>query len=325
MLQTILSLSFGLILLVAGGEFLVRGAVQAARKLGVSPLVIGITLVGFGTSMPEMVTSVKAGLSGSPGIAFGNIVGSNIANILLIAGVSAVICPIIVARAALRRDAVVMLATALVFAILAPLVPMGRLVGLGLLAGLGLYLWTVIRQERVRHDGGAAGDKNFALAGVDQTLEAPPRPLGISLLTALGGLVLVVAGGALLVDGAIGIARDLGISETVIGLTIVAVGTSLPELVTSVVAALRKQGDVAFGNVVGSNIYNVLGIGGSTALIAPSHVPEAMVRFDLPVMVAVSALLVVVAATGLRIHRAEGALLLGAYVVYVWMLWPTAA
>ena len=230
MLQTILSLSFGLILLVAGGECLVRGAVQAARKLGLSPLVIGITLVGFGTSMPEMVTSVKAGLSGSPGIAFGNIVGSNIANILLIAGVSAVICPIIVARAALRRDAVVMLATALVFAILAPLVPMGRLVGLGLLAGLGLYLWTVIRQERVRHDGGTAGDKNVALAGVDQTLEASPCPLGISLLTALGGLVLVVAGGAFLVNGAISIARDLGISETVIGLTIVAVGTSLPEL-----------------------------------------------------------------------------------------------
>jgi cation:H+ antiporter len=325
MLQTILLLVLGLILLVAGGEFLVRGAVQAARKLGVSPLVIGLTLVGFGTSMPELVTSVKAGLSGSPGIAFGNIVGSNIANILLIAGVSAVICPIIVARAALRRDAVVMLAVALVFAVLAPLVPVGRLVGLGLLAGLGIYLWTVIRQERANHDSGAAGDKSAALVGVDQVLEAAARPLGISLLIALGGLVLVIAGGALVVEGAIVIAHDLGISETVIGLTIVAVGTSLPELVTSVVAALRKQGDVAFGNVVGSNIYNILGIGGTTAVIAPSRVPESIVRFDLPVMVVVSALLVVVAATGLRINRAEGALLVAGYVLYVWLLWPASA
>ncbi len=302
-----------------------RGAVQAARKLGVSPLVIGLTLVGFGTSMPELVTSVKAGLSGSPGIAFGNIVGSNIANILLIAGVSAVLCPVIVARAALRRDAIAMLAVAFAFAMLAPMVPMGRLVGAGLLTGLGVYLWTVIRQERASHDGGAAGDKSAALDGVDRVLEATTRPLGIALLIALGGLVLVVSGGALLVDGAVVIARDLGISETVIGLTVVAVGTSLPELVTSVVAALRKQGDVASGNIVGSNIYNILGIGGATALIAPSRVPDAMVRFDLPVMVVVSALLVLVAATGLRINRAEGALLVAGYVLYVWLLWPASA
>ncbi|WP_238365433.1 calcium/sodium antiporter [Mesobacterium pallidum] len=272
MLQTFLSLALGLILLVAGGEFLVRGAVQVARKLGVSPLVIGLTLVGFGTSMPELVTSEKAGLAGSPGIAFGNIVGSNIANILLIAGISAVLCPVIVARAALRRDAIVMLAVAFVFAMLAPMVPMGRLMGACLLAGLGVYLWTVIRQERVSHDGGATGDKSAALDSVDQVLAATTRPLGIALLIALGGLVLVVTGGALLVDGAIVIARDLGISETVMRLTVVAVGTSLPELVTSVVAAL----------------------------------------------------FVLVAATGLRINRAEGELLVAGYVLYVWLLWPAS-
>lgn len=315
----------GFVLLITGGDLLVRGAVQIAERIGISPLVIGLTLVGFGTSMPELVTSVQAGLSDSPGIAFGNIVGSNIANILLITGVSALICPIIISPSALRRDAVMMLLVAIAFAGLALVLPMGRLVGSGLIALLIGYLWFVIRQERTVTDGGGAiHNKSLALSDADPGI-APLRAwrgFVIPLIFALGGLGLVVAGGAFLVSGAVAVARGFNVSETVIGLTIVAVGTSMPELITSLIAALKQQGDVAFGNVVGSNIYNILGIGGTTALIAPSNVPQEIVRFDAPVMVAVSLLLVLFATTGLRIARREGAILIMGYVGYGWMLWP---
>jgi len=324
MTETWLPLIAGLVLLVAGGELLVRGAVQAAERIGISPLVIGLTLVGFGTSMPELVTSVQAGLNGSPGIAYGNVVGSNIANILLIAGVSALITPVIVARSALRRDAAVMLGVAIAFAAIAPFLPMGRIMGLVFLAVLVGYILFVIRQERGSSDHGAIHDKSAALVGADPTI-APPhsrRGLVVPLLIAVAGLALVVGGGSLLVNGAVALARGFGVSETVIGLTIVAIGTSMPELVTSVIAALKRQGDVAFGNVVGSNIYNILGIGGTTALIAPSFVPEEIAGFDAPVMVGVSLLLVIFAATGLRIARREGAVLLASYGAYVWLIWP---
>ncbi|WP_335946083.1 calcium/sodium antiporter [Salipiger bermudensis] len=324
MTETWIPLFGGLILLVAGGELLVRGAVQAAERLGISPLVIGLTLVGFGTSMPELVTSVQAGLNGSPGIAYGNVVGSNIANILLIAGVSALICPIIVARSALRRDATVLLAVAAGFAVLAWTVPLGRLAGLGLVALLIGYIAFVVRQERGAADGGALHDKTQALALADPGLAPPHAPgrLALPLLIAFAGLALVVLGGSFLVSGAVALARGFDVSETVIGLTIVAVGTSMPELVTSIIAALKRQGDVAFGNVVGSNIYNLLGIGGATALIAPSRVPAEIVVFDAPLMVGVSLLLVLFAASGLRIGRREGVVLLGGYAAYLGLLWP---
>lgn len=324
MIETWLPLFAGLFLLIAGGELLVRGAVQVAERLGVSSLVIGLTLVGFGTSMPELVTSVQASLSGFPGIAYGNIVGSNIANILLIAGVSALIFPIVVARVALKRDAAVMLAVAAAFAVLPFALPMSRLVGIAAVALLIGYIWFVIQQERTSADGGAIHEKSAALAEADPGI-APPRGEGgllLPLIVALVGLVLIVFGGSLLVNGAVAIARSFGVSETVIGLTIVAVGTSMPELVTSVIAALKRHGDVAFGNIVGSNIYNILGIGGATALIAPSNVPQEIVQFDAPVMLGVSLLLVIFAATGLRIGRREGAFLLAGYAAYGWMLWP---
>lgn len=324
MIETWLPLFAGLFLLIAGGELLVRGAVQAAERLGVSSLVIGLTLVGFGTSMPELVTSVQAGLGGFPGIAYGNIVGSNIANILLIAGVSALIFPIVVARAALKRDAAVMLAVVAAFAVLPFALPMSRVVGIAAVALLIGYIWFVIQQERTSADGGAIHDKSAALAEADPGIAPPHRKGGLllPLVVALVGLVLIVFGGSLLVNGAVAIARSFGVSETVIGLTIVAVGTSMPELVTSVIAALKRQGDVAFGNIVGSNIYNILGIGGATALIAPSNVPQEIVQFDAPLMLGVSLLLVIFAATGLRIGRREGAFLLAGYAAYGWMLWP---
>lgn len=326
-----LQLLGGLVLLVLGGEFLVRGAVQVATRFGVSPLVIGLTLVGFGSSTPELVTSVQAALSGSPGIAYGNIVGSNIANILLILGIAALIAPIAVSSNALKRDSTIMVAVAVVFAVVAALTPMGLVAGVVFVAALVLYVLAAFRQERAMAPDapgglhGAAFDKSLALQEADPALTPTPetgRSAVLSFLIALAGLGLVVLGGYFLVNGAVGLARSFGISETIIGLTIVAVGTSMPELVTSVMAAIRHQTEVAFGNIVGSNIYNILGIGGFTALIAPTEVPEQIVRFDNLVMIAASLLLVLFAYTGRRISRVEGVILVAAYGGYVALIWP---
>ncbi|GAB1490017.1 calcium/sodium antiporter [Opitutaceae bacterium] len=331
-MDTFLLLAGGLILLVVGGEFLVRGAVRLAERFGMSSLLIGLTLVGFGTSTPELVTSVQAAMAGSPGIAVGNIVGSNIANILFILGLSALISPIKVGPSALRRDGVIVLLTALLFAGVSAFWRLDRVVGFGFVLGLVAYLVYAYRQEKVIAVTGQAGhtaafEKSEAHAEVvDHTKKSHARSAGtdiaISTGIAIGGLVLVVAGGDLLVSGAIGLARGFGISESVIGLTIVAVGTSMPELVTSVVAAFRKHSDVALGNVLGSNIYNTLGIGGVTAVLSPTDVPVQIVRFDNPVMVVVSATLLLFAWTGGRIGRREGGILLLGYATYVAALWP---
>ncbi|MFC3166905.1 MULTISPECIES: calcium/sodium antiporter [Paracoccus] len=330
-MQIALQLVGGLILLMLGGELLVRGAVQVATRFGVSPLVIGLTLVGFGTSTPELVTSVQAALSGSPGIAYGNIVGSNIANILLILGIAAIITPIAVSSNALKRDSTIMVLVTVVFAIVAALVPMGLLAGLVFVAALAGYIFAAFWQERGLAAGalddahGAAFDKSLALQEADPALKGTSdigRSAFLSILIAIAGLALVVLGGNLLVSGAVGLARSFSISETIIGLTIVAIGTSMPELVTSVMAALRKQTEVAFGNVVGSNIYNILGIGGFTALIAPTNVPSEIVRFDNLIMIGASLVLVAFAFTGRRISRREGAVLVAGYAAYVALIWP---
>lgn len=328
MLDIWLPLIGGFVLLVAGGDLLVRGAVQVASRFGVSPLVIGLTLVGFGTSTPELVTSVQAALIGAPGIAYGNIVGSNIANMLLIVGLSAMLYPMIVTSSALRRDGVFMITVAMVFSGLAALMPMERWIGVIFISALCAYICVAFRQERQTtslHDHGALHHKTVALQAVDpgtMPVTAQSGSIIQPFMITVGGLVLVILGGYFLVDGAVVLARSLGISETVIGLTIVAVGTSLPELVTSVLAAIRKQSDVAFGNIVGSNIYNILFIGGATALIAPGAVPSEIVRFDNVAMVGMSLVLVFFAWTGLRIARWEGLALLAAYGGYVCLLWP---
>lgn len=322
--MTALLILSGLALLIVGGDVMVRGAVGVATRLGVSPLVIGLTLVGFGTSTPELVTSVQASLAGSPGIAVGNIVGSNIANILLIMGIAALVTPIAIASASLKRDGGIMIAAAVLFAFLSAAADLSRLTGAIFVLLLAAYVFYSFRQEQaVPADHGAAYDKGEAALDVDGGLRPEKAgSMALSLGLAFGGLALVVLGGKFLVDGAVALARGYGISETVIGLTIVAVGTSMPELVTSIVAAVRRHSDVAFGNVVGSNIYNILGIGGVTALIAPTSVPAEMLRFDIPIMVGVSVLLFAVAWTGFRIGRREGGLLLLGYVVYLAVLWP---
>jgi cation:H+ antiporter len=317
-LETLLTIAGGLVLLTAGGEGVVRGAVGVARRLGVSELLIGLTLVAFGTSAPELLTSVQAALAGSPGIAVGNVVGSNIGNILLIFAIVAMVRPVAVDPAAIRRDGLVMLLVTLMFvAIAASVGVLARWVGGVLVALLVAYVLFAWWTER---DGGPAAERH---AGEGEQKPTPGASLGVSLLFAFGGLVLLVVGADLLVGGAIVLARTLGLSETVIGLTIVAIGTSLPELVASLAAALKGRADVAFGNIVGSNIYNVLGILGITALVAPVSVPPDMMLRDWAAMIGSAALLLVHAWTGARVSRAEGGVLLLGYAVYAWLLLPS--
>ena len=306
----------GLAGLLVGGDMLVRGAVALARAFGVSPLLIGLTIVGFGTSAPELVTSLQAAFAGSPGIAIGNIVGSNSGNILLILGIGALIAPISVAPAVLRRDGTVLaLATlACAGAILAGGV--GRMVGGAFVVALAGYLLATVFIERRRHTAAAEMYEHEA--------EVLPLPRGATwraALILLGGLAATLLGARFLVDGAISLAGRFGMPEEVIGLTIVAIGTSMPELVTSVIAARKGQGDVAFGNVVGSNIFNILGILGITAVVSQLAVPASIAGFDIWVMLAATVVFLIFARTGWRVGRREGAVLVTAYVAYIgWLI-----
>jgi cation:H+ antiporter len=307
-----IQLAIGLVLLLGGGEALVRGSVAVAVRSGLSPLVIGLTLVGFGTSAPELVACIQAALAGAPGIAVGNIVGSNIANILLILGVAAVIMPVVTTKQAFQRDGTVLIGASVVLlaAILGGFI--GRWIGLAFLLLLAGYLGYTYVTERKTPDA-----RGQVYADEVSEVALPNVSLTVALLLAFGGIAAVVFGAELLVDAAIVVARDFGISEAVIGLTLVAVGTSLPELATAVVAAFRNHGDVAFGNIVGSNIFNALGITGATALVAPIAVPDEIMRLDVWVMMATAVLLVVFAVTGWRVSRREGAVCLIAYGAYL--------
>ncbi|KPF75142.1 sodium:calcium antiporter [Blastomonas sp. AAP25] len=315
-----LFLLLGLVLLIGGGDILVRGAVRIAERLRLSPMLIGLTVVGMGTSMPELAASVQASLAGSPGIALGNIVGSNIANALLILGAAALIAPIAVQSKALWRDGGVATLAAMALLAAGASVGLSRAAGFAFLCAMAGYIYFAYRQERAGAPHGAAYDRAIAMEEVDPALVPHDKPTA-SLATALAlfavGLALIVAGGVVLVDAAIQIAQQLGISDAVIGLTIVAIGTSFPELVTSVIAAYRRQGDIALGNVLGSNIYNILFIGGITGVVAPTAVPASIMGFDLWVLLATSVLVMVLALTGRRLGRIEGLTLVAAYCVYL--------
>ncbi|XWN31634.1 MAG: calcium/sodium antiporter [Devosia sp.] len=304
-------LAIGLVFLLAGGEALVRGSVAFAKRLGVSPLVIGLTLVGFGTSTPELVASVQAALIGAPGIAVGNIIGSNIANILLILGIASMLVPLDTSRSVLRRDGAMLFAASFIMTGVVISGSMERWVGMALVVGLAIYTIATFV---------SAGRKaEAASAGLDADTDVDPWPRSVvgSLGLTVAGIAGVVVGADLLVDSAIEIAKFAGISEAVIGLTVVAVGTSLPELVTSIIAAFRRQGDVALGNIIGSNIFNILGIAGVTALVSPIPIPPAIVRLDVWVMVAASVLLIAFAASGRGISRMQGAVLFLCYIAYL--------
>lgn len=314
----LLELAGGFVLLVAGGDALVRGAVALAARLGVSPLMIGLTLVGFGTSMPELVTSLQAAFDGAPGIAVGNVVGSNIANILLILGTAALIYPVATSRAAFGRDGTSLMLATLACTGAVLLGHLDRLTGLVLMLLLAGYLAVAYFGERRAMRSAAA--QSASVSGVQDTIPAAPGRLWLALLMVIGGIGLTVLGARFLVSGAISLAAAAGISETVVGLTVVAVGTSLPELVTSVMAALRRQSDVAFGNIIGSNIFNVLGILGVTAAVHPIEVPAEIAAVDIWVMLGVTLIFTLFAVTGWRICRKEGAVLLAGYGIYTGLL-----
>lgn len=310
----LLVVATGLALLLAGGEALVRGAVAFARRAGISPLVVGLTVVAFGTSTPELVVSVHAALSDAPGIALGNIVGSNIANILLILGGAAALWPLAVHRDALRRDGLVMLGATLVFTLFAREGTIGPFAGATMLALLAIYVGWSIRSDL---RGGPPAALHGAEAASAEESHGAPRAAWAIVASLIGGIVGLIIGARFAVAGATGLARAVGVPEEVIGLTLVAVGTSLPELVTSLVAARRGQADVCVGNVLGSNSFNLLGIGGVAAIVTPLAVPPSIVGFDLWVLAAVSLLAVAFMLSGLRVVRAEGWLLLGLYAGYV--------
>lgn len=308
-MSPVLLLAVGFLLLVLGGELLVRGASRLALAVGLSPLVVGLTVVAFGTSAPEMGVSVVASLQGDPGIALGNVVGSNVFNVLAVLGASALAAPLVVTRRVVRREVPLMVAVSALVWLLAADGTLGGVEGLGLVAGIVVYTWWTVWGARRERDEGPGP-------------EALPEVSGgwpVATGAVLAGLALLVLGSRWLVEGAAEMARAVGVSDAVVGLTVVAAGTSLPEAVTSLVAALRGQRDIAVGNVVGSNLFNLLAILGCAAVMAPGPlaVPPEMLAFDLPVMTAVAVACLPVFFTGSEIARWEGALFLGYYLAYV--------
>lgn len=308
-----LAMAGGLAALTAGAELLVRGASRLARAAGVSPLVIGLTVVAFGTSAPEIAVTVGAAITGEAEIALGNVVGSNIFNVLAVLGFSALASPLVVQRRLVRSDVPLMVLLSFGVAALCLDGSLGRLEGATLAASLAGYLWWTVRRARAEgcEAGGESGEGH---PGDNSVLR------DIALTAA--GLLLLPAGARMLVSGASEIARALGATELVIGLTIVAAGTSLPEVATSVMAALRGERDIAVGNVVGSNIFNLLCVLGLAGMLSPSPVvvPEAALRFDIPVMLACAVACLPVAYTGYRIDRWEGALFTAYYFAYLTFL-----
>lgn len=319
MTLTVFMLIGGLVLLLSGGELLVRGAVGLADRAHVTPLIVGLVIVGFGTSMPELVTSLDAALAGSPAIAWGNVVGSNIANMLLVLGASAILGPIALRSDSALRDCVFVVVSSLALMGMAIAGVASQLLALAMLGTLIAYVVYCYREERVapavRHN--APYDRYVAVELRDTRLHVRVDGWLRPLLFTVSGLALLVAGGRLLVTSAIDLAALAGLSETLIGLTVVAVGTSLPELATSLIAARKGHPEVAFGNVVGSSLYNILGIGGVVMFAAPNAIPTSLMPFDLGVMT--SAAILVTAAVWFRhsISRLGGFLLVFAYAAFL--------
>ena len=298
----------GFILLYFGAELLVRGSSALARRFGLSPLVIGLTVVAFGTSAPELAVSVDAALKGRSDIALGNVIGSNIANIGLILGTAALIQRLTIRAQLVRID----LRVLIVVSLLTPLMlwdrEIGRAEGLILTSGLVVYLvYTVTLARRARAT---------VVAEFQDAIPLPVRPTWLEVLMVAMGVALLITGAEALVFGAVRIAHQYQISTAIVGLTVVAVGTSLPELATSIVAAVRREGDLVVGNVVGSNIFNLLGIVGISSLVSPIR-PQAIETIDLLVMIAITIVLLPLMRTGMRLMRVEGLLLLASYAAYI--------
>jgi cation:H+ antiporter len=303
----------GLVLLVGGAELLVRGAAHLAVAIGISPLVVGLTVVAFGTGAPELAVGVRAAAGGQTELALGNVVGSNLVNTLGILGIAALVAPLVVRHKLVRREVPLVIVATVVVWLLVLDGRVSRVEGLGLFTAALVYTaWAVIVSRREAPDvSGAKG------AEIGDGADDRGWPADLGLIVA--GLVLLVLGSTWLVDGAVRIAESLGLSELVIGLTIVAIGTSLPEAATSVVAALKGERDIAVGNIIGSNLFNLLAVLGLSALVAPQGIPapDRVVDLDLPVLIGAAVLCLAVFFTGWTIARWEGALFLGLYAAYL--------
>lgn len=314
--ETVL-LVVGIGVLYFGAEWLVRGAARLAASLGVSPIVVGLTVVSFGTSAPELVVCTVAAVGGNPDLAIGNVMGSNLANIGLILGVTALVRPLSVAARVVWREVPLMLmVTAAVY-------PLGfdgdlsRSDGVLLLMALVAYLLFVLQSAEVEPPEILGEYEEFVKASTDHNHRVHLRDVGLVILGSVG----LVFGGYAIVEGAVAVATALGVSQVVIGLTVVAVGTSLPELATSLVAAYRNESDIAVGNVVGSNIFNIAAILGATSVIAPIPLGPSILRRELPAVLAISILVFPMLRTGWRISRREGIILLGAYLgLGLWLI-----
>ena len=316
---TFLALAGGLVCLVVGAELLVRGAASIATRLGIAPIIIGLTVVAFGTSAPELAVSVSAGFSGSGDVALGNVVGSNIVNTLLILGGSAVIASLVVTQRIIRLDIPLLIGASVLALLLSLDNEIGRLDGLVLFAGIVAYTgWLIRAARRERADVLTEYDESIE----ELEVEVIDKPLPVQLGLVLVGLVTLVAGSQLLVASATDIAESLGVSDLVIGLTVVAIGTSLPELATSLLAAYRGQRDIAVGNVVGSNLFNLMCVLGLTGLVSPDPIPvaDSSLQVDFPVMLAATVVLVPIIWKGFTIRRWEGLVLVGFYALYVTFL-----
>lgn len=310
-ITAVLKILIGLVVLVGGGELLVRGASRLAAAWKVSPLVIGLTVVAFGTSAPELAVSVQAAWAGSGDLALGNVVGSNIFNVLFILGVSALIAPLTVSSRLVRLDVPLMIIVSLLVLGVGLDGRINRLEGLALVLGICAYTWWCIRQSRKEN---AAINAEFAQEWPQGKLRF--RSVTLDLLLIIGSLGMLGLGSRLLVEGSAWIAENLGVGERVIGLTIVAAGTSLPEVVTSIVAALRGERDIAVGNVVGSNIFNILCVLGLSSAIVGVNISPSVLWFDIPVMIAVAIACLPIFFTGHLIARWEGGLFIFYYLAY---------
>jgi cation:H+ antiporter len=314
-ITTILTLIAGLVLLVAGAEVLVKGASRIAFMFGLSPLVIGLTIVAYGTSSPELMVSVQSSLAGQPDIALGNVVGSNIFNVLLILGISALITPLVVAQQLIRLDVPILIGVSCLTLMFGLDGKISRVDGGIFLIGIILYTTFLLIQSRKEHNPEVTEEYEREYGG---STARSPQQIAINIGFVVLGLGLLVLGSKFLVDSSIAIARSFGVSELVIGLTLVAAGTSLPELATSVVASMRGERDIAVGNVIGSNIFNILAVLGGSSLFSADGltVSASALRFDIPVMIAVAVICLPVFITGQLIARWEGLLFLSYYVAY---------
>ncbi|MCL4245992.1 MAG: calcium/sodium antiporter [Candidatus Dadabacteria bacterium] len=309
--MTLVLFLLGFVLLVVGAEALVRGASRLGAFAGISPLIIGLTIVAFGTSSPEAAVSIAAGLNGQADIALGNVVGSSIFNILFVLGLSAIIVPLFVSRQLIRLDVPIMIGSSVLLYVLALDGNIGFIDGLVLLAVLAAYITFLIREAR--KEKSRPGDEFEKEYG-----DGRKNTVLVDVVFIVAGLGLLILGSKWLVDGAVYIAVRLGVSQLIIGLTIVAAGTSLPEVATSVVASIRGERDIAVGNAVGSNIFNVLFVLGIASVVAPGGipVPESVLKFDMPVMLAVCVACMPIFFTGNLIARWEGAVFLLYYIAY---------